>query len=145
MVNTKIYDYIVVGTGPGGATVAKELASQNKNILIIEYGPRVTKTGFTNSALLSDEKYSKEDMQIGRARLLGGSSYIAMGNAVNPPLDILREWGIDLSKELESARKDLRVTPMPFDLIGQGTRRISEAAASLGYATRDESGILRLS
>ena len=139
MVNSKIYDYIVVGTGPGGATVAKELASQNKNILIIEYCPRVTKTGFTNSALLSDEKYSEEDMQIGRARLLGGSSYIAMGNAVNPPLDILREWGIDLSKELESARKDLRVTPMPFDLIGQGTRRISEAAASLGYEVKQTS------
>ena len=133
MANTKIYDYIVVGTGSGGATIAKELASQNKNILIIEYGPQVTKTGFTNSALLSDEKYSEEDIQIGRARLLGGSSYISMGNAVNPPPDILREWGIDLSKELESSRKDLRVTPMPFDLIGKGTRRISEAAASLGY------------
>jgi len=58
MANTKIYDYIVVGTGPGGATIAKELASQKKNILIIEYGPRVTKTGFKNIAQISDEKYS---------------------------------------------------------------------------------------
>jgi choline dehydrogenase-like flavoprotein len=133
MANNKIYDYIVVGTGPGGATVAKELVSQHNNILIIEYGPRVTKTGFTNSAQLSDEQYSEENIQIGRARLLGGSSYIAMGNAVTPPPKILQKWGIDLSKELESAQKDLRVTPMPSDLMGQGTKRISEASAALGY------------
>jgi choline dehydrogenase-like flavoprotein len=133
MANKKIYDYIVVGTGPGGATIAKELASKNKDTLIIEYGPRVTKTGFINSAQLSDEQYSEENMQIGRARLLGGSSYIAMGNAVNPPPNILNEWGINLSMELESAQKDLRVTPMPFDFMGQGTKRINEAAASLGY------------
>jgi choline dehydrogenase-like flavoprotein len=133
MANTRIYDYIIVGTGPGGATIAKELTSQSKKVLIIEYGPRVSKTGFINIAQLSDEKYSEEGIQIGRARLLGGSSYIAMGNAVNPPPSILQEWGIDLTTELESAQKDLRVTPMPFDLMGEGTKRINEAATSLGY------------
>jgi choline dehydrogenase-like flavoprotein len=133
MVHSKIYDYIVVGTGPGGATIAKELASQNKSILIAEYGPRESSTGFINMAKLTDEKYSVEDMQIGRARLLGGSSYLAMGNAVNPPPNILREWGIDLSEEVKSAQKELRVSPMPYDLMGPGTKRINEAAASLGY------------
>ena len=133
MVLEKIYDYIVVGTGPGGATVARELASQNKHILIIEYGPRLSSTGFTKMAKLFNEQYSEEGIPIGRARLLGGSSYIAMGNAVSPPPRIIREWGIDLSDELESAQNDLRVSPMPKKLMGSGTRRINEAAASLGY------------
>ena len=133
MVPDKIYDYIIVGTGPGGATVAKELASQKKNVLLVEYGPRVSSTGFTKMTKLSNEQYSVEGIQIGRARLLGGSSYIAMGNAVTPPPSITREWGINLSEELESARNDLRVNPMPKHLMGPGTRRINEAAASLGW------------
>ena len=133
MVPDKIYDYIIVGTGPGGATVAKELASQEKHILLVEYGPRVSSTGFTNLTKLSNEQYSVEGMQIGRARLLGGSSYTAMGNAVTPPPSIIGEWGVDLSEELESARNDLRVNPMPKRLMGPGTRRINEAAASLGW------------
>lgn len=33
---------IVVGTGPGGATVARELARRGKKVLILEWGPAVT-------------------------------------------------------------------------------------------------------
>ena len=35
---TESVDVIVVGTGPGGATVARELAGKNRNILILEGG-----------------------------------------------------------------------------------------------------------
>ncbi|CAF1378201.1 unnamed protein product, partial [Didymodactylos carnosus] len=33
------YDFIVVGSGPGGGTVASELASRNYKVLLIEAGP----------------------------------------------------------------------------------------------------------
>lgn len=45
MTTKQIYDYIVVGSGPGGATVAKELAEAKKKVLIVEYGPRFTEKG----------------------------------------------------------------------------------------------------
>ena len=45
MTAKQIYDYIIVGSGPGGATVAKELAEKKKKVLIVEYGPRFTETG----------------------------------------------------------------------------------------------------
>ena len=32
------FDAIVVGSGPGGATVAKELTEKGKNVLILEWG-----------------------------------------------------------------------------------------------------------
>jgi len=32
------YDAIVVGTGPGGATVARELTRRKKRVLILEWG-----------------------------------------------------------------------------------------------------------
>ncbi|MBN2396025.1 MAG: GMC family oxidoreductase [Candidatus Atribacteria bacterium] len=134
----KVYNYIIVGSGPGGATLAKELSKEVKDILIVEYGPRFTKTGVTNVTPIFLDKKRKNiktdgGIWIARARILGGSSYLAMGNAVTPPEKIFQEWGIDLSRELESARKDLRVNLMPSHLFGEGTKRINEAAKSLGW------------
>jgi choline dehydrogenase-like flavoprotein len=132
------YDYIVVGSGPGGATLAKELASQGRRVLIVEYGPRLGRTGMlaTRNAYKDEsgsQIVSTEGIWIGRPRVLGGASYLAMGNAVTPPAKILREWGIDLDAELASARADLGVQPMPDRLVGPGTRRINEGARSLGW------------
>ena len=50
MILKKRYDYIVVGTGPGGKMVARELASKKRSVLILEYGPRFNKTGFLKVA-----------------------------------------------------------------------------------------------
>ena len=136
----KEYDFIIVGTGPGGATVAKELAAVKKRVLMIEYGPRLADTGFMkigrNKIFRDDNNnllHSEEGIWVGRARMLGGSSYVAMGNAVTPPVGILNEWGIDLSSVLESARKDLRVNRIPESFIGPATGKINQGAASLGW------------
>ncbi len=135
----KRYDYIVVGTGPGGGTVARELSRKNTSILILEYGSRLNQTGFIKAAskiFLDKTKKalrSDGDIWFGRARVLGGGSFAAMGNAVEPPKRILDEWGLDLSRELDSAQKDLRVTLMPEALMGEGTKRINKGAASLGW------------
>ncbi|MHA2256166.1 MAG: NAD(P)-binding protein, partial [Candidatus Heimdallarchaeaceae archaeon] len=99
MTTERIYDYIIVGSGPGGATVAKELAETKKKVLVIEYGPRFTEKGeikVINKVFLDKERKllsSDGGIWIGRARILGGSSYVAMGNAVTPPDSILKEWG----------------------------------------------------
>ncbi len=136
---SKKYDCIVVGTGPGGGTVAKELADGQRNVLIVEYGPKLHKTGFWNvapKAFLDKSKKalrSDGDVWFGRARVLGGSSYVAMGNAANPPEKILNEWGIDLSAELQWARKFLRVSPMPEEFMGEATKQINQSALSLGW------------
>lgn len=138
MTTEHVYDFIIVGSGPGGATVAKELAEAKKKVLIVEYGPRFTEKGSLKASKIfldKEKKLTKTDggIWIGRARILGGSSYVAMGNAVTPPDKILKEWKINLSKELESAREDLRVKLMPSHLIGEGTQRIIEGARSLGW------------
>ena len=59
MTTERKYDYIIVGSGPGGATVAKELAEAKKKVLVIEYGPRFTEKGATkvvNKVFLDKEK-----------------------------------------------------------------------------------------
>jgi len=139
MMKQKHYRNIVVGSGPGGATVARELAGNGRKVLIVEYGPRFNKTGFLKTAkkayLGRDKQPISSDggVWIGRGRVLGGSSYVAMGNAVTPPARILKEWGLDLTHEIAEARTEMRVTLMPQEMIGPGTRAINRGAAKLGW------------
>jgi len=119
--------------------VARELARNGRSVLIVEYGPRFQKTGFlktAKTAYLGRDKQplcSDGGVWIGRGRVLGGSSYLAMGNAVTPPAGILQEWGIDLSEEIAEAKTEMRVTLMPEQLIGPGTQAINRGAAKLGW------------
>jgi choline dehydrogenase-like flavoprotein len=135
----RTYDYLIVGSGPGGGTVVRELTAAGKSCLIAECGPRLNKTGLLQvapKAFLDETKKpprSDGDIWFGRAHILGGGSYVAMGNAATPPQKILEEWGIDLTAELVWARNALRVTPMPENFMGQATKRINQAAASLGW------------
>lgn len=48
----KRFDYIIVGSGPGGASLAKELSNltPHARVLIVEYGPRLLKTGIRNTS-----------------------------------------------------------------------------------------------
>jgi choline dehydrogenase-like flavoprotein len=137
--SVKKYEYVVVGSGTGGGTIARELARANKSVAILEYGPHYTKTGQinvpTNIFLNKDlgTKTTSGGILIGRTRVLGGSSVYAQGNAVTPPEKLQKEWKMDLSKELASAREDLRVNLMPEELIGNGTRALIKGAESLGY------------
>ncbi len=137
--SVKKYEYVVVGTGPGGATIARELSLANKSVAILEYGNSYSKKGQINAITniyLNENlglKFTSGGISIGRSRILGGSSYFAQGNAVTPPEKIFKEWGINLKDECASARKDLRVNLMPENLIGEGTKRIIEGAKTLGY------------
>jgi choline dehydrogenase-like flavoprotein len=139
MIEQQHYQNIVVGSGPGGATVARELSRSGRRVLIVEYGPRFNKTGFLKTArkayLGRDKQPIRSDggVWMGRGRVLGGSSYVAMGNAVAPPEGILQEWGIDLQEEIAEARRDMHVTLMPEQLMGPGTQAINAAAARLGW------------
>jgi choline dehydrogenase-like flavoprotein len=139
MVPDKTYDFVIVGSGPGGATMARELADRTSSVLVIEAGPRTTATGLWKTGrqvhLSREGTMTRTDggIWVGRPHVLGGASYVAMGNAVTPPDKILNEWGVDLTPELASARADLRVELMPADRIGPGTRRLIEGATSLGW------------
>jgi choline dehydrogenase-like flavoprotein len=128
------WDTIVVGTGPAGATVARDLAKKNKKVLILEKGhedhsihiPRMLKT--------------REMMFIGKGKTLvrgvrtGGSSILYYGTAYKPPLDFFLQYGIDLSKEIDEVRKDVPISPLRDDLIGPGASIIMESARDLGFS-----------
>lgn len=136
----KVYEYIVIGSGPGGATVAKELSLRKKEVCIVEFGKRIEKAGFWEvGPLISidrEDTNSQLAVSISSARILGGSSYVAAGNIIDPSQALLSEWGVYLDEELESAKEEIRAKPVPVEMIGEGTKRINEAAGSLGWEVK---------
>ena len=119
---------IVVGSGAGGATVAKELAAKHIPVKLIERGPAIEeKDAFRCYA------DTESEVKVLRAICLGGSTTVSAGNGVRCLETELREAGIDLKHEFEAAERELGVSVLPDALFGEGTKRIMEAAESLGF------------
>lgn len=137
MNKSKEYDVIVVGSGAGGLTVAREMTKRKKSVLILEWGGRVDSLGkmFTLPRMLlkNGNTPSKEGYAVAFAKTYGGASNIAAGAAFPPPKSMFDPLGIDLTEETEEARKDMWIQKLPDNLIGRANLRILEAANDLGY------------
>jgi choline dehydrogenase-like flavoprotein len=132
------FDAIVVGTGPGGGTVARELTGAGMRVLILEWGDRRPVTGSSLQALREIGIPGRGMLLAGRAMTVvrgitvGGSSIYYYGTAFDPPLEMLRAHGIDLAAEAEAARSELGVMTLPPELIGPLGTRIMQSARELG-------------
>jgi len=136
----KDYDVIVVGSGPGGATVAKELSQQNKKVLMLEWGsnapmkgtfPQAAKMiGIPGKSLLITNKRMHV---LVRGITTGGSSVFYCGTAFDPPFEMLESHGIDIRKEIEELKNELPIKPLSDELMGPMGNRMMESAQDLGY------------
>ena len=118
---------IVVGSGAGGGTVAKELSARGHDVLLIERGPAIRE----QDAL---KHYANVDAGIKLMRVfcLGGTTTVSAGNGLRCLEEELKALGIDLSHEFAEAERELGVAELPDELIGEGTRRIMDAARAIG-------------
>jgi len=135
------YEFIVVGSGAGGATVAKELAKRGKRVLVLEQGKREEKIGgVMNSLRYYDHhqvtmwpKASKEGTIIYRAIMAGGSTMVSFANGVRCSEEHLAAFGINLDAEFSEAEKEMGIAPMNIKWLSKGSRKILEASRELGY------------
>ena len=109
----QLFDFIVVGSGAGGATVAKELSEAGKKVLLLEKGIEVPPRK-------SSEAYSilKSDVEVWYTQCLGGTTVVTMGNAVRSRLYD------PLSHYYAEAERELGVTPVPDDHLGMATKSL---------------------
>jgi choline dehydrogenase-like flavoprotein len=131
-------DVVVVGSGPGGASVAQDLAKHGKKVVILERGKHHRWIGNTLTTLFMVDRQSllfpKDGaVRVGRTLTTGGSSVVYCGTAVMPPKWIGEKYRIDLSEYVESARQEIGIKPLPDRLVGTASRRIMEAARDLGF------------
>jgi len=134
-------DYVVVGSGPGGATVARELARAGKKVVLLEkgkdhrgkwyYGTHLGASLYCEKGgfLLTEEGY-----RIVQGTLTGGSTNLYCACAAMPPEWMKTRYGIDLEPHALATVEELNIAPLPRPLWGRATQRVEEAAAELGDA-----------
>ncbi|KZX11689.1 FAD-dependent oxidoreductase [Methanobrevibacter filiformis] len=118
---------LIVGSGVGGAILGMELAKANIPVTIVEKGP-FCDTG--DASKYYDE--SDEGIDLLRTTCVGGSSVVAAGNAVRLLEDELKEYGVDISKELDEVEELLDVHQLDDSHFGEGTKKFIEAAKAIG-------------
>jgi len=130
-------DIVIIGSGAGGATLAFELAKRGKKVIVLEKGAIISRIGTEKAAINFYDKHgklkSKEGVVIYRTIMAGGTTMVSCGNGVRSLEKELKDIGVDISKELDEAEKDLGVVPFDLNLIGNGTKRILESSKTLGY------------
>jgi len=136
------YEFVIVGSGAGGATLARELAMRERSVLVLERGKLEEKVGTykdagrfydISSKLTNMPRKSREGVVLWRAFMAGGSTIVSCGNGVRCLEDELGALGIDLKEEFAEAEKEMHIAPIPEELLSEGSKRIRWAANELGY------------
>jgi GMC oxidoreductase/NAD(P)-binding Rossmann-like domain len=145
-VNNKEFDAIVVGSGPGGATVARELSKRKKRVLILERGGDAPpKGGFLATGSILNAVSVGDDLSTTSAFMTGGTTAVYFAVADFPPLEAFLSLGIDLSGELEEAKRELPLAVLPDELFGAQAIRVRDSALELGYVWKKKMMLVDLS
>lgn len=132
-----IPDVIVVGSGPAGAMVARDLARAGGRVSILEQG-----SGPPPGTNLLKLLRRKEALQIApgvvllRSLRVGGGSVTFYHTATPTPLAMFARHGVDLSTTLEQVLAELPHAPLRDDLLAPVAARLMQAGQSLGLPWR---------
>ena len=130
-------DAVVVGTGPGGASVGRELTKAGKRVVFVDRGPQPKRIGNQISLAKYMERagfvYSEEGLNVVRALATGGSTLVYTGTATRPPDWLKEKYGVDIEYEVNEAEEELKITTLPDELLGSAGLRLMSSANELGY------------
>jgi choline dehydrogenase-like flavoprotein len=145
---------IVVGSGAGGAAIARELAG-SFHVTILEQGRSFRPLSLSSGAmerikasgLLLDERMTRlifppmrirrsaQGMALVSGRCVGGTTTISAGNALRMDRD-LREMGIDLDREFDELSREVPVTADHAAGWRADTRELFRACKDMGLSPR---------
>jgi choline dehydrogenase-like flavoprotein len=133
-------DVVVVGSGPGGATLARELTRRGKKVLLLErgidYRPRSYYGTYLGALIYSDRMsllFTDEGLNIVRPLMVGGATSMYCGCAAPPPAWLKAKYSVDIDVEVSETVEELEIAPLPAELRGQASTRIAQAGQALGY------------
>ncbi|OMC48529.1 oxidoreductase [Mycobacterium sp. IS-2888] len=147
-------DAVVIGSGAGGAMVARTLARAGLDTVVLEEGRRWTVEEFRSTHPI--DRYAGlyrgagATVALGRpsvvlpiGRAVGGTTVVNSGTCYRPPPTVQRRWrdefGLGLADpdrlgaHLDDVEHTLRVAPVPLQIMGRNGRLLLDAASSLGW------------
>ena len=147
----RTFDVVIVGSGAGGGTVAKELAPlcrEGMRIAVLEWGPKLKEEEFTGREAEMAEKLYFDNggfltrdraMTLAFARAYGGSTVVYTGTSLPLPEEVLSRWGLqglehaDLRRRSQKYLTENNVHLLEEDRINDNNRFFFDACRKLGY------------
>lgn len=136
------FDAVVVGSGPGGAAVARGLSRRGQRVAILELGGDVPVRGSAAQLLAQlfvpgrSLRLTPELLAVLRGVTTGGSSIFYCACAFDPPHQMLRAHGVEIADEIEELKRELPYGPLADELVGPFASRLLASADELGYPWR---------
>ena len=146
-------DVVVVGSGPCGAVVAKELAEAGRDVVLLEEGPPFTPEDFVLDGALSMARTLREAglratrghvMPTMQAIALGGGSLVNSAICVRPPAFVFEGWAshfelartsrADLDPHFDAVERFLGIAPTPDEVQGRRNLLFREGCEKLGIS-----------
>ena len=139
--DNKRYEFLIVGSGAGGATLARELSKRGKEVLVVERGKYEEKIGtvwtsmryFDGTKLTLTPRKSREGVILWRALMAGGSTVVSNGWATRCLEEELAGFGINLDEEFAECEEEMGVAPFDERRLSKGSKRMLEVSRELGY------------
>jgi choline dehydrogenase-like flavoprotein len=147
-------DVVIVGSGPAGATVARQLARQGVDVVIVEQGPWVRPEEFPDDMFSSlammwrDMGSSLTDswppMPVLQGVAVGGSSVVNGSICWRLPEYVYESWcerdpalreavpWEELVADFESIEQELNVSPTRYEKAGRNNQLFADGATALG-------------
>ncbi|NJE09811.1 FAD-dependent oxidoreductase [Thermococcus sp. MAR1] len=133
-------EYLIVGSGAGGATLARELSNAGKEVLIVEAGRREERLGtlrdsfgYFDMTAYKTPSTSREGVILWRTIMAGGSTVVSCGNGTRCLQEDFKDLGIDLEIEFREAEEEMGIVPTPREVLSEASLNMLEASADLGY------------
>ncbi len=149
-------DVCVIGSGPGGAVVAKELAEKGHEVVLLEEGGHFTRQDWNGMPLPglmnmyraggATGTVGNQAISVTMGKCIGGSSTVNSATCFRTPDYILRNWQRDLGLEqmtpenlkpyFERVETILNVTELPWEVLGKNAQIVKRGCDKLGLHCR---------